>query len=109
MENTTKYAPTRLEQMRSELEEILNAYRDVTGTSATFSTFVALGDKKFYRNLHVTDFRVGSFDKALGRLSAVWPDGVEWPAHIPRPAPIEPGEKVREEIAARTQKETADG
>lgn len=109
MENTTKYAPTRLSQMRAQLAEILDIYRGVTGTSPTFSAFVALGDKKFYRNLHVTDFRVGSFDKALGRLSAVWPEGVAWPAHIPRPEPIEPGENVREEIAARTQKETANG
>lgn len=109
MSKTTTYDPQMLSQMRANLAKVFESYREATGFSATFCTEVACGDPKFYRSYQEKDFRVGTYDKVLGRLSAVWPDGAQWPDGIGRPEPIDPGESIRAEIAARNSKEAADG
>lgn len=90
--------------MRAELDIVFASYRKATGFSATFCTTVACGDPKFFRSFREKDFRVGTFDKVMGRMSAVWPEGWAWPEGVARPAPIEPGPEIREEIAARLTK-----
>ncbi|ARE38256.1 hypothetical protein RGUI_0115 [Rhodovulum sp. P5] len=36
------------------------------------------------------DLRTRTAEHMLERLSALWPDDLEWPASIPRPAPVPP-------------------
>ena len=96
------FAPPALDTARKHIRALLDAYRDATGLPATFIGIVAVGgDPKFARTFETSNFSFGVYDRLVARLSAVWPEGVEWPADVPRqpPAKVEP--QVLEELAAR--------
>ena len=84
-------SPT-LETARERLATLLAGYGAATGFPETLVGKIARGDPKCAAAFRSRDFLHGSYDLVVSRLSALWPEGAEWPADVPRQAPavIEP-------------------
>lgn len=98
-----RYARPTLDIAREQITMLLDAYQDATGFSPTFVGRVARGDPKFARQYLATGFTFRSFDLVNSRLSAVWPEGLPWPAEVPRQAPGEVEPELLEKIRERTR------
>lgn len=86
------FAPRTLDTARQNLTALLQAFERETGLAPTYIGIVARGgDPKFCRSYLENDFGFESYDVVVSRLSALWPEGAEWPDGVPRlaPAPIE--------------------
>lgn len=86
-----QYAPSTLSIARDHITAILQSYGAATGLPEYFVRQLATGAKNSAFNTRYLggDFRIGTYDKINGRMSALWPRGAAWPEGIPRQAPIE--------------------
>lgn len=103
------YSDPTLKTARRRLEILFAAFGEATGLPETFIGRVARNDPKFPAAARVRDFRHGSYDEAVARLSALWPDGTPWPEEVPRLAPAEVEEATRQELARRLSGERPAG
>lgn len=103
------FAPASLEIARRNLRTIFEAFGKATGYPPTFVGFIARGEPKWARQFEDRDFTHTSYDTAVSRLSALWPEGAEWPPEVPRLAPAEeiPSE-ILERIKAREDRRETD-
>lgn len=89
MELAQTYARPALEVARDHIGDLLTAYEQATGFPPSFACKIARGDPKFASTYREVGFGFRSYDVFVGRMSAIWPDGVEWPSSVPRQAPAE--------------------
>jgi hypothetical protein len=81
------YAETGLERHRRHLRTLFEAFGRMTGYPPTTVSVIARGDTKWGFKFEQNDFTHSSYDTAVSRLSALWPDHIAWPAEVPRQAP----------------------
>lgn len=98
------YTRPTLDVARERLETLIAAYREATGFPETVVGQISRNDKKFTASIRQRDFLHGSYDQVVARLSAVWPDGAEWPASVPRLAPADMDAETLQLIADRQGK-----
>lgn len=76
----------------AQLLSVAEIYREATGLKAVTLSWQLFGDsKKLERLEQGFDIQVTRYERAMQWLSDRWPDGVAWPADVPRPAPAEQG------------------
>lgn len=92
---------TYLSKFRKNLETLSALLAEKTGVSLSTLGKRLAGDPKFFANAQKVDFRVGSYDYVVGRLSAIWPENLTWPDDIDRPAPSEIEPTTRDWVNAR--------
>lgn len=99
--DTRTYADPSLAVARRHIGALIEAYHAATGIPRSIAALIARNDPKFAYSYAEKDFRVSTYDSVLARFSGVWPEGVDWPADIPRLAPeaIEP--ELLEKITKR--------
>ncbi|MEL4069552.1 hypothetical protein WKW50_05330 [Ochrobactrum sp. GPK 3] len=78
---------TYLTLFRKNIKSTMDAYRHATGCNQTRLDEIVSGYRTFSQTMERTDMRAGTYDKIMSRLSAIWPDGIAWPAGIERPEP----------------------
>jgi hypothetical protein len=63
------------------------AYCDRTGTAVSTLSQRAANDWRFLDRVREgrLDFRIGTYDRVVGWLSANWPVDLPWPEDVPRP------------------------
>ena len=77
----------------SSLVDLGQRYADARGISLWRVGFLAADDGKFFPRLQTGRTCTLRLARVVVQyLSDHWPDGPEWPADIPRPAPGLPGE-----------------
>ncbi|SCM73449.1 conserved hypothetical protein [uncultured Pleomorphomonas sp.] len=74
--------------LRANLRHVSDAFSASTGYSeATICKRVFGSDRFLHRIEHSgSSFTVRTYDRAMTWFSANWPEGVAWPADVPRPA-----------------------
>lgn len=96
------FAEPTLSVARRNLRRLFDVLGAATGWPPTFVGFVARGEPKWARQFEERDFTHSGYDVTVARLSAIWPDGVEWPAEVPRQAPAtDVPQEILDKIAAR--------
>lgn len=75
------------QELRSNLSRLIEAYARAKGIAVPTVGRMAAGDWRFFDRLNDDDrtFTIRKYDEVVLNLSSDWPDGVEWPADIPRP------------------------
>jgi len=85
------YGDTRMLPLTEQLSVVAQAYAKATGTAlATVSTKLFNGGGRLAAIIDGGDLNTRNFEKAMGWFSANWPETLEWPSHVPRPASVEP-------------------
>lgn len=75
----------------SHLLIVAEAFASHRGLSrARVSTLVFNSGTKLDRIAGGTDVHTATYEAAMKWFAANWPEGAEWPADVPRPAPAEP-------------------
>ena len=101
----TPFAPALLDVARAHLEALLAAYRAATGLKEGTIGKLVQGDPRWAAGFRSRNIGVGTYDQSIRRFSAVWPEGADWPADVPRHAPDAlPGEaldKLNARLGAR--------
>lgn len=97
MPETTSDSPRLMEEvMRENAARICAAYVDYTGMTPTMLARTLFGDGTYLFSVlgrrkkqadPTVSFRVRTYDVIVARFSECWPDGLEWPAGIPRISP----------------------
>jgi hypothetical protein len=89
--------------LRNNLLTLARQYGDATGYALGTVGSLLVGDAKLFLRLEdeTAGFTVASYDRAVGRFSAVWPDKIPWPDGIPRPEPITKLDTTRRGRASR--------
>lgn len=90
---------TYLERFRTDLLTLRDDFSDATGIAPTKIGSLIAGDSAFFYRLAQVDFKVGTYDKAAARFSALWPEDREWPAGIDRPQPEDIDEDLKTKVA----------
>ena len=98
------YAPPLIETVRRNIDTVAGALSECTGMSRTLLSRIATGDRAFLFRLSEDSISVRSYDTAMSRLSAVWPDFAAWPENVPRPAPGDVPADLLETAQARIAK-----
>lgn len=76
------------EILRQHLIEAAQAYEAATGISMPTIGRRAMNDNTVLARLAAGQgFTVKTYDRLIAWLSENWPDGADWPADVPRPAP----------------------
>jgi hypothetical protein len=67
--------------VRDNLLTLVSVYRKATGTSLTTASMRFYGNANFFDNLKRGEqsLSVKTLETVLDRISALWPDDVEWP------------------------------
>ena len=74
--------------LRSHLLLLADIKLESSGMSRAAISRAALNDNTFLTRVdRGENFTIGNFDKVVRWLSENWPDGIDWPADIERPAP----------------------
>lgn len=74
----------------SDLLAVFDAYRAATGFSESTVSRKFLGAGGRIGPLRAGgDMGTRTIERALTQFSQEWPEGAEWPASAPRPAPVE--------------------
>ncbi|GHG24369.1 hypothetical protein GCM10017322_22880 [Paracoccus aerius] len=70
----------------------LTAVLSDAGMPPSFLGKIVKNDPNWVGDYRSNDFRVGTYDRVVSRMSAIWPDHLPWPDDVPRPEPaqIEP-------------------
>lgn len=89
------FDPTALETARERITKLFETFVPATGVPATTVSLVVAGDRAFLSRYLRVNLTFGSYDMVAGRFSALWPDGTDWPAGVPRPAPAEIPDHLR--------------
>jgi hypothetical protein len=70
------------------LLSLADAYCAAVGRSHARVATLCANDGKFFKRVQEGGtFTVATFDRIVGWFSDRWPEGVEWPAGVPRPLP----------------------
>lgn len=84
----TSFHPPLKARAHAEMDAIVTAFCDHTGTTPGTISRMLCGDKDFVQRLLAGgNYTVGQFDKVAAGLSRLWPDDLAWPGGVPRPAP----------------------
>ncbi len=83
------FSPTLLESCRLSITAVFDAYQAATSYRPTFVAHVVMGDRAFASRYLSNGLNVSTYDQFMGRMSGIWPAGAEWPAHVPRQAPVQ--------------------
>lgn len=94
------FAPPYRDILVARMDRLM-AILQTRGLSQTFINNVTRGDPAWTRDYRNRDFRVGTLDAVLARLSAIWPKDLDWPVDIPRPEPADVEPEVAAEVAER--------
>lgn len=74
-------------ELTNHLEQLLAAYRTRRDLQPSTIGRLGAGDGKFFERLRGgATFTVKKYDSVVGWFSANWPNGLEWPVGVPRPA-----------------------
>lgn len=76
-----------LDLFRTNIRVTMDAYRKATGCTQTKLDEIVSGYRTFSQTIDRVDMRAGTYDKIMSRFSAIWPEGVAWPAGVERPEP----------------------
>lgn len=95
------YAPTLTETARANIRAAVDALMSGTCLSQTFISRAMTGDSAWMKRLPETSMNLRSYDAAMGRLSAMWPDDLPWPASVPRPAPQDLPAEIKADLDGR--------
>lgn len=98
------FSKPTLDQARERLSTLLVAYMAATGFPETTVGRIARNDPKCFTSFRVRDFQHASYDLVVSRFSALWPEGCEWPASVPRQAPAEIDAETLKLIADRHER-----
>lgn len=101
---TQTYATPTLDTARAHIAGLFDAFCAATGLPISYVGTLTCGDPKFSTRYQRADFVHGTYDRVNSRLSAVWPEGIDWPCGIPRQAPAEIEEKTLDDLNARLSK-----
>jgi hypothetical protein len=72
-------------ELRSNLMACASAYADARKVSLSTLGRLAAGDWRFFREDGAKTFTARKYDEVMIWFSGHWPDGVDWPADVPRP------------------------
>ena len=86
----------------SDLQVICSLYRGATGRSESRISDLACANPYLFSRLRANKgCTVATYNRVLAWFSAHWPEGLPWPAEIPRPpAPEVPERTVHDRAAA---------
>ena len=90
--------------LKADLRKLLSAFLDGTGFAVATASRLVAKDPKFFGALDGAGIRARTADQVAARFSALWPEGVAWPADVPRPDPADVDEETRALIARRAAK-----
>lgn len=79
---------TYLTELRTNLRTLIAVYGEAIHYAPSTVCRVIVNEPKFHRMIEERDFRVGTYDFVTGRLAALWPIDLAWPANVRRPEPI---------------------
>jgi hypothetical protein len=102
MSQIPAFSKPLLDTARDHISALFQAFEQHTGLPRTYIGKLARGEPKFGTTFEDLDFRVGSYDVVISRLSAVWPDDLPWPAEVPRQAPTEIPDDLLSDYRRRT-------
>ena len=72
----------------ADLQIICGLYRDVTGRSESRISDLACANPYLFKRLRENKgCTIATYNRVLSWFSDNWPDGLHWPADIPRPLP----------------------
>ena len=92
-----------LDTARSHITALFQAFEQHTGLPRSFVATLARGEPKFGTAYLDLDFRIGSYDTVMGRMSDVWPEDLPWPAGVPRYEPVPIPDDLRADFQRRMQ------
>lgn len=74
--------------LTTHLVTLADAYMAKTGMSSATLSERAGGDWQFFDKARDgrLNWRIRTYDRALGWFSSNWPAGLDWPEGVPRPA-----------------------
>jgi hypothetical protein len=76
--------------LRSQVLCTASSYALQRGISLSRISTIVFGDGKALRRIQSGgDLTTGTFERGMAWFSANWPEGVDWPADVPRPQPQE--------------------
>lgn len=107
MVNERTYSPPLTVTARINVQTAVAALAAGTGLTETFISRLMNGDGAWVRRLPETSINLRSYDAAMERLSAAWPDDLPWPAEVPRPAPGFLSQEDRELVVSMIAKRRA--
>lgn len=96
-----------LDAARASLRSLFDAYSAETGIPTTAIAEVVADDRAFASRFRRANLTFATFDRVVARFSWLWPKGAQWPAGVPRYAPIRPTEKAIAKLREREQKQAA--
>lgn len=74
-------------ELIDHLHTVAAAYAQAKGLKESTVGKDVAGDGRFFANLRSgITFTARKYDRVMRRFSENWPDGLDWPADIPRPA-----------------------
>ena len=75
-------------ELRSNLMACASAYAAARGLGLTTLGRLAAGDWRFFDRVEngATTFTARKYDEVMSWFSDRWPEGVDWPSDVPRPA-----------------------
>lgn len=75
------------ETLRQNLRATTAAFHAATGVSPRTISKRALNDNTFYERVvtKCQGFTVASYDRVIRWLWSNWPQGADWPSHVPPP------------------------
>jgi hypothetical protein len=76
--------------LTTHLVTLADAYMAATGMSSATLSERAGGDWQFFDKVRDgrLNWRIRTYDRAVGWFSDNWPDGLDWPADVPRPCGV---------------------
>jgi hypothetical protein len=75
------------ELLRAHLRELMAVFHAKIGVTPKTVCKRALNDNTFYDRVveRGQGFTVGTYDRVVGWLWSNWPQGADWPSHVPPP------------------------
>ena len=104
MVNEQTYAPPLIETLRAQARAVFDAYMAATGLSRTFISETICGDPAWIMRLDQNGMTIKTYDRFMSRFSAFWPPGLAWPEGVPRQAPADDIEPIREKVEEAIKK-----
>lgn len=92
-----------LEVARENLARLFEAFATATGIAQAVASEIVADDRAFVYRAQRKPINFTTYDHVVGRFSAIWPAGADWPAPVPRLAP----EALPPKAAARLAEATA--
>ncbi|WP_336801760.1 hypothetical protein [Kaistia sp. MMO-174] len=93
--------PPLIDVARKAIAALFQAYCNATRMPLTLVSEVVSDDRAFVSRYHRSDLRISSYDRVVGRFSALWPAHVAWPRSVPRPPPLEVPPELMSKLSTR--------